>query len=153
MSVAAQLRPIVRARAVAMHRLAVRMTEADLDRRVPRVKGNLARSKRVSYSLGANVLSARIEYTARQAEWTDKGTRPHVIVPRRARVLRFPAVGRGRQPVSGRGFRGRRAFSPVGVRFAMRVNHPGNKGNGWFTKAVTPAKWSGYLRAAGRTLG
>jgi len=55
------------------------------------------------------------------AELHHDGTRPHEIVPRRARVLRFPASGGG-------------------YVFAMRVNHPGTKPNPYLTNALQAAR-------------
>lgn len=53
-----------------------------------------------------------------QASTTNKGARPHVIRARNARTLSFywPKVGRVVNPVS--------------------VNHPGNKGSGWWDKVM-----------------
>lgn len=64
-----------------------------------------------------------------QSVWTDKGTRPHVIRPRRARALRFTSGGT--------------------VVFARRVNHPGNAGTGWWSKQVTP---QAVRQAVGRAI-
>lgn len=54
------------------------------------------------------------------ALFTDAGTRPHVIEPRRARALRFSAGG-------------------VTV-FASHVDHPGTKGTRWFRNEVEAAR-------------
>lgn len=155
MSIQQQLRPKIIAAGHARHRLAVRMVEADLDRRVPRAKtGALSRSKRIVTHVRPSSITSIIAYEAPQAAWTDRGTRPHVIVPRRAGgVLRFPRFGPARRPVTGAPARGRRRFSGGGYVFARKVRHPGNRGNRWFRGAVTLTKWRGYLRAAGRTLG
>ncbi len=51
-----------------------------------------------------------------QARWTNDGTRPHTIRPRRAKALRFVVGGR--------------------VVFARVVHHPGNKGTRWFERTV-----------------
>ena len=48
------------------------------------------------------------------------GTRPHVIVPRRGRALRFQAGGR--------------------TVFAARVNHPGNRPNNFLAEAVSQTR-------------
>lgn len=50
------------------------------------------------------------------AEMVSTGTRPHVIVPRNARALRF-TVG-------------------TTVVFAMRVNHPGTQPNDWWDESL-----------------
>lgn len=55
------------------------------------------------------------------ARWLEFGTRPHVIRPRRARSLSWPADAGGRR-LSGR------ARTASGRRiFARKVNHPGTK--------------------------
>jgi hypothetical protein len=65
--------------------------------------------------LGPTVLT-EVYATARYARWVHDGTRPHVIVPRRARVLRFEVGGR--------------------TVFARRVNHPGYRGNPFLQSSV-----------------
>ena len=83
---------------------------------VPRKTGNLGRSIR----LGA-VTPTRAETvaTANYAAYVERGTRPHVIVPKRAKALRWAAGGNAR--LSGRPRTGGQ------VRFAKRVRHPGTK--------------------------
>ncbi|WP_280420641.1 HK97 gp10 family phage protein [Nocardia carnea] len=54
--------------------------------------------------------------TAPHAKWVHDGTRPHVILPRRAKALKFQAGGR--------------------TVFAARVNHPGTRGTRFLAKAV-----------------
>jgi hypothetical protein len=56
-------------------------------------------------------------------QYQDEGTRPHPIVPRNAKVLRFPAGGR--------------------VVYTKRVNHPGTKARGWSKMIAT--KWQREL--------
>jgi hypothetical protein len=57
--------------------------------------------------------------------WTyqDLGTKPHPIVPRNAKVLRFPANG--------------------GMVYTRRVSHPGTKPRGWSKMIAT--KWQREL--------
>lgn len=56
-----------------------------------------------------------------QAKTTNRGARPHVIVPRRpGGVLVFEVDGE--------------------TVFAKRVNHPGNAGSGWFDEAARRAR-------------
>lgn len=67
-----------------------------------------------------------------QAATTDKGARPHVIRPRRRGgrlVFYWPKAG------------GTVAFA--------KVNHPGNRGTGWW-KATHERRWPRALRAAAR---
>jgi hypothetical protein len=59
-----------------------------------------------------------------QAATTDSGARPHVIVPRRARALRFTVGGR--------------------TVFARRADHPGNRPTRWFSRATS--RWPELVR-------
>lgn len=59
------------------------------------------------------------------ALFLEKGTRPHVIVPRNGQALRFPAKG---TPVTLAGrVRSSHAGRPGAYVFATKVNHPGTK--------------------------
>lgn len=84
---------------------------------VPRRTGNLGRSIRVG---AVSPTFAETVATADYAAYVELGTRPHVIVPKRAKVLAFPA-DRASATLSGRIRAGGR---PV---FAKRVNHPGTR--------------------------
>lgn len=100
--------------------------------RLPRDEGELERSVTAGPVLAAGsghrfTLKAPVI----QAATTDKGARPHVIVPKRARVLRFPAGGR--------------------IVFARRVNHPGNPPRPWWADAVRDAFTKALPAAARRT--
>ncbi len=70
--------------------------------------------------------TVRARNTAPHAAFVDKGTPPHLIVPRSARVLAFDVNGE--------------------LVFARRVNHPGTKATGWFDKVMTD-EWNRALRA------
>ena len=59
--------------------------------------------------------------TVPQAAWVIKGTRPHQILPRNAKALRWLGPG-------GLG----------GARFARAVNHPGTKPNPFPERAIKP---------------
>lgn len=73
----------------------------------------------------------RVEAPTPQAVYSDKGTVPHVITPKRPGYpLRFSQGG-------------------VTVR-TMRVNHPGNEGSGWFEKLLRK-HWPAQLRRAARS--
>ena len=65
--------------------------------------------------------------TTPQARYTDEGTKPHVIRPRRAKALRFRYRGR--------------------IVYARKVNHPGNKGTRWF-RNTGPRHWHTELQRA-----
>lgn len=83
---------------------------------VPRKTGYLARSI-VPGSL-TNTF-AIVSATAGYAAYVELGTRPHVIRPKRKRVLAWPANGSAR--LSGR------VRSGGSLVFARRVNHPGTR--------------------------
>jgi len=67
--------------------------------------------------------TARAWTDSEKWNWTDQGTEPHVIRPRRARVLRFAVGGKPKTKVrtlgSGRGKRGNRWVTK------KVVHHPG----------------------------
>jgi len=56
---------------------------------------------------------------APHARWVHDGTRPHVILPRQRKALRWPVPG---------------AFA-----FAKKVNHPGYRGDAWLDRAAREA--------------
>lgn len=125
MTLSAQLRPVVEKDAAIKFTRAVDRVTQQLDRTVPVKTGKTKRSRRVSFTTG-RTLSALVEYTTPQADFTDKGTRPHTIRPRRAKVLRFVVGGR--------------------VVFARVVHHPGStKHKGWFTNVTNAAAWRSAL--------
>lgn len=89
---------------------------AEAKRKVPRKTGNLGRS------IGPGGLTKRVAIVHARANYAahvEFGTRPHVIKPRRARVLAWPQAGSAR--LSGR--------VRVGgsLNFARLVNHPGTR--------------------------
>lgn len=95
------------------------------------VSGETAQSIRVRATVRSpTLIRHRAEATAPQAEFRERGTRPHEIRPRRAQALRFfwPRVGRV-------------------VMFA-KVNHPGNPPMPWFGPIVK--RWPRALREAAR---
>lgn len=76
---------------------------------------------------GAPRISWSIEATSPQSEFTEKGTRPHRIVPRRiGGVLVFTVSGE--------------------TVFARHVNHPGNPPRPWFSPTLK--RWGDFLRQA-----
>ena len=116
---AGQLRAALEAQARrAAARLPARMV-AEARKTVPVDTGELFDSITASSTLRGNSLVVVVESPLVQAATTNSGARPHVITPRRARVLRFRTGGR--------------------VVYARRVNHPGNAGTHWFDRAM--AQW------------
>jgi phage gpG-like protein len=84
---------------------------------VPRRTGNLGRS------ISPGSLSdthAIVQATAGYAAYVELGTKPHVIRPKRRKVLAWAASPGGAR-LSGR------ARTGAAMRFAKKVNHPGTK--------------------------
>lgn len=136
----ARLRALRDGRAI-MHQLALDTTrEAKL--MVPRKTATLARSI-APYRVNAR--EAVVRASAHYAAYVERGTRPHVIRPRNAKALRFPARGvsttlAGRVRASEARKLGRGAYT-----FARSVNHPGTKAKPYLLPAARKA-------AAGRGL-
>lgn len=99
----------------AADRLPERMV-AEARRNVPVRNGKLRDSIKARGTLRGPVLTVVVESPLVQAATTNSGARPHVIVPRRRKALRFTVGGR--------------------VVFARLVHHPGNRGTHWFDKAM-----------------
>lgn len=98
-----------------MRRLGANITKAAKARvnvRTGRLRNSIGDQTRVS---GTQVVT-EVYATARYAGYVHDGTRPHEIVPRRAKALRFEIGGR--------------------VIFAKRVMHPGYIGNPYLASAV-----------------
>ena len=97
------------------------------DPRVPRKTGRMAQQFKIGR---ARMVGDRAVVEASnplpEAAYTDEGTRPHLIVPRRARLLRWEGDG--------------------GVIFARRVFHPGNTPRRWWQPALETA-WGRALAA------
>jgi hypothetical protein len=89
---------------------------------VPWRTGNLLQSFRFRSGAGW----ARWYPTANYAMFVEMGTRPHVITPRRARVLAWKTGSAGGYVTSASGRRYYKAGT-VGMRFARKVNHPGTR--------------------------
>ena len=109
-------------------------TIAEAKRLVPRKTGHLGRSifpGRVSDD--SAIIEARTPYAAA----VEFGTKRHVIVPKRARVLAWPATQGGRR-LSGRArTKGGKPTGPTA--FAMKVNHPGTKAQPYLVPAAEKA--------------
>lgn len=81
--------------------------------------GKLMNSHHVQpLAVTGSMMATMVENTAPYAGFVHDGTRPHVIVPRNASVLRFVPKGGG---------------GPV---FARRVNHPGTSPRPWMKEAA-----------------
>lgn len=89
---------------------------AEQKKLVPRRTGNLARTIGIG---SVTAVSAETLATANYAAYVELGTRPHDIVPRSKKALRF-AVGSG-ATLAGKPRKG------ASVVFAKRVHHPGTK--------------------------
>jgi len=73
--------------------------------------------------------------------WVSGGTRPHIIVPRRASRLRFQSGYRRKTTVGRLGSRAGGSFG--GTVFAKAVRHPGNKPAGF--EKTSADKWQPKL--------
>lgn len=127
-----QLRRLVRQHGAALVREAAPIVEKALKGAAPVGQGPGAGETRDSVTVVPTaatgpVLAAVARVGTDQANYTNDGTVPHVIVPRRAKVLAFESGGK--------------------MRFARRVNHPGNAATHWWDKAVA-ASWADALRLA-----
>lgn len=92
----------------------------------PRKTGNLGRNNSI---LSVSDTEVRYGNRANYAAPVHEGSRPHDIVPKRAKALRFAASPGGARltgtPRSG-----------SQVVFAKRVRHPGNKANPWMARGI-----------------
>lgn len=90
-------------------------------------------------------------------QWVSRGTKPHIIRPKRAKVLAFPEIYEPRTTVRGPGYKGPGKSSGPTV-FAKEVHHPGTKARHfeeawgrwaktWFRKAMENAMRRGARRA------
>lgn len=93
-------------------------------REPPKRSGQLNRSRQLRSRITPTGFAVDVQYTAPQATFTNDGTRPHIILPRRKKALYWPG-----------------AAHPV-----RRVNHPGTKATKWFTKATHPSQWLAILQ-------
>lgn len=91
---------------------------AEAKRLVPRKTGNLGRRITLGTSSGDQIMvRARTPYAAA----VEFGTGPHVIRPKRRRMLRFPAAG-SQVTLGGRVKKGKGRYA-----FARMVRHPGTR--------------------------
>lgn len=74
-----------------------------------------------------------INNNARYSRFVEFDTRPHIILPRFKKVLRWRTGGRG--PISA--FRPTAALASRNFIFSKKVNHPGTKGQRIFPRSVT----------------
>lgn len=120
----AALRERVNRYGITMQKFAALDMAAQATSAAPVKTGALRNSRRISQGYR----STRIEFTAPQGEWTDRGTAAHRINGRPLLVFFWPKVGR--------------------VVFLRHVNHPGNKGSRWFSNVMTSSNWQAALRRA-----
>lgn len=117
----ADLTPLQKALDRRVDALGVRFRDSlqkELRQDSPRKTGVLERSQTVDYKRTPNTITWTAKAEAPYALFVARGTRPHVILPRRARVLRF-------------------VTRTSGVVFARRVNHPGTRANRWWDDTLT----------------
>jgi hypothetical protein len=95
---------------------------------VPRRTGNLGRSIHIG---SVTATQAETIASANYALFVHEGTRPHTIVPRTARALRW-APGGGSTL-------GGRPRAGANVRFAKRVQHPGTRANPFMVRGAQKA--------------
>ena len=101
---------------------------SDLKRTAPVDTGELRRTTGAELTSATNrKITAEARVDVSYAEYVTKGTRPHVITPKRAGgVLVFKVGGK--------------------TVFATKVQHPGTEANDFFDKIVDD--WKGYLNRA-----
>jgi hypothetical protein len=93
-------------------------TVSEAQSRVPRKTGHLQRSIRPGrVADDFAIVEARTPYAAA----VEFGSKPHVIRPKNARALAWPASGAGRR------LSGRRRTNSGRLIFASSVNHPGTR--------------------------
>jgi len=94
---------------------------------------------------------------AKYWQWTSRGTKPHIIEPKRAAALRFPSLYQPKTTPRGPGYKGSGKSSGPIV-FALKVHHPGTKARKfeeawarynkkWFRKEMENAIRRGARRA------
>ena len=107
-------------------------TIAGAKARVPRKTGFLGRS-----IVPGNVTDdhALVFVNAPYAAAVEFGTKPHVIVPKKARVLAWPS-SEGSRRLSGRARKGTKSGD---MTFAAKVNHPGTKAQPFIEDAANDA--------------
>ena len=95
--------------------------------------GRLRASGSMRIAERGSAVVGQVEYTASYAAAVHNGTRPHVIVPRRGRYLRFQVGGR--------------------TVYARRVRHPGTPARPYLATAlVEVAGRAGFVVSVGRNV-
>ena len=95
--------------------------------------GRLRASGSMRIAERGSAVVGQVEYTANYAAAVHNGTRPHVIVPRRGRYLRFQVGGR--------------------TVYARRVQHPGTPARPYLATAlVEVAGRAGFVVSVGRNV-
>lgn len=125
------LRRHVETRATQLHVVACAEMKTAYRRAAPYKSGDTQESVDVvSFRGSPSERIATAQATTPQALYTDQGTRPHTIRPRRAKVLRFRIGAR--------------------VVFAREVHHPGTPATRWFSN-TGPREWhQALIRATAR---
>lgn len=95
--------------------------------------GRLRASGSMRIAERGSAVVGQVEYTANYAAAVHNGTRPHIIVPRRGRYLRFQVGGR--------------------TVYARRVQHPGTPARPYLATAlVEVAGRAGFIVSVGRNV-
>lgn len=132
-----------------MHEEATRLLVDALREEAPLgVTGETRRQIEAVPGGSARGFASTVRAPAPGGEYVEKGTEPHDIFPRNARVLRFlGGSGRISQPSPNQ----RIATIGGGVVYAAVVHHPGTPPRPWF--APTVERWPEFLERALANIG
>lgn len=114
---------------------------AEAKRDVPRKTGNLGRS---IHRGAVSAEYAEVRASAGYAAFVEFGTRPHLIVPVRARALAWPAQAGGAR-LTGSARKSTQRGGNGGMRFARAVHHPGTRPNPFMERAFQRAVSQAHL--------
>ena len=117
-------------------------TVAEAKKRVPRKTGNTRRTIRPGYLARTEALVK----AGGAAAYLEHGTKPHVIRPKNAKALRFPASG-AKTTLGGRVRTGElRRLGAGAYVFAGEVHHPGTKPQPFLLPGAKAAASKGGLK-------
>jgi hypothetical protein len=119
---------VVIARGTTIFNGAVEHIMADLRDGAPEDTGATRRGITKTPAGSPPLLAVQVASKTPQGEWYEEGTKPHVILPVRGKVLVFKVGG--------------------DTVFTRRVDHPGQRARPWFRPVMN--RWSRYLAEAAR---